>query len=282
MTRRLRRLVPLTGASAALVLLAGCTAAATEASSTPAPAEAVLPATTDFGVSGEIALVGDGVLQVQDADSQTAVSWTDATTIEVEVSGVLADVTVGSCIVALGSDTATTVAITDPVEGVCGTGAMFGGAGGGPAGMPDGTGMPADGELPDGAEAPDAGQMPDGAAQPGDGASGAPGGGFAAATAGRVVAVSDTTITVEVTDADGTVTNTEISVDDATAYTVTVTADASAFEVGLCVVADGESDDAGGFAATSLTVSDPGESGCTTGFGGGMAPGQAPGTEGDE
>lgn len=114
-----------------------------------------------------------------------------------------------------------------------------------------------------------------------------PGGGL---TAGLVTEVSGSTITVESTgiptgDDDGTAaggdaTTTTVTVDDATAYTTTAATDASAIAVGLCVLAQGEADDSGQVAATSLTLSEPGDDGCTSGFGGGF--GGMPGRPGAE
>jgi hypothetical protein len=52
------------------------------------------------GVSGEIAAISGSTLQVQDSESQTAVSYTDTTTITRTVAAALADVTAGVCVTA--------------------------------------------------------------------------------------------------------------------------------------------------------------------------------------
>jgi hypothetical protein len=98
-----------------------------------------------------------------------------------------------------------------------------------------------------------------------------PGGGdFGTFVTGKVTAVSGSTITVDAVGADDATTSTDVTVDDDTAFTVTVAADATTLVVGQCVAAQGEADEAGGFAATSLTVSTPGDDGCTARFGGGQ------------
>ncbi|UOR02323.1 hypothetical protein MUN77_03090 [Leucobacter allii] len=254
------------------------------------------------GVSGEIALVDGDVLQVQDSDSQTAVAFGDDTAITAEVAAALSDVVEGVCVSAVsGSDdssAATSITITDAVDGSCagGMGGGFGGAGGGtpPEGGPEAAsesgapadGAPADGEMP---------EMPqDGADGSGEAPEGMPEGGFGGFTGGLVTAVSGSTITVESTamgmpgadgadgdadtgaDAAEAETETvELTVDDATAYTKTVDADSSALVVGACVTAQGEYADEG-FVASAIAVSEAGEDGCSTGFGGmgGGRPGQ--------
>jgi hypothetical protein len=63
--------------------------------------------------------------------------------------------------------------------------------------------------------------------------------------------------------------STKVEVSSGTTYTKTVAATTSALVVGQCVAAQGKADTSGGFAATSLTVSAPGDNGCVTRFGGG-------------
>lgn len=276
-TRRwssLSRPLLVTLAIGSALALAGCSAAATTTASTDTSAsttdQAAVPG--GGGVSGTIAAASDSVLQVQDSDSQTAVSYTADTVVQSQVAGTLADVTVGSCVSIMGAAdaAATSITVTAAVDGACTTG--FGGGPGGGAGG---------GTPPDGATAPT--DMPSG--MPTDAPSGAPtdlpdgaGGGFGGFTSGLVTAVSGTTITVDaVTMGADTTTSTDVTVDDATTYTTTVDADASALVVGQCVSAQGESDDAGGFAASTLTVSTPGDAGCVSRSGG---PGGAGGPQG--
>lgn len=228
------------------------------------------------GVSGLVAAASDGLLQVQSTSSdgeseQTAVTYTGETTVTSEITGSLADVTVGSCVTIMtGTEddaVATTVRITAAVDGACTTGFGGGGMGGGPGGdRPEGapTGAPTDGERPEGA--------------PTDAPEGMGDGGFGGITAGLVTAVDGTTITVESTVPDEEeATTTTVTVDDATTYTTTVDADATALAAGVCVTAQGEADESGGFAATSLAVSAAVDGACSTGFGGGrgMGPGEA-------
>ncbi|MBW0254746.1 DUF5666 domain-containing protein [Cellulomonas sp. PS-H5] len=298
MSRTRTGLLAAPAAVAVLVLLAACSGDTTDAgtaSSGTGTAEAQDPGDRSGempgggGTSGEIAAVSDALLQVQGDDGQTAVAWDGTTTITQTVTADLSDVTVGSCVVAFtsGDDdaAATSVAITAATDGEC-TGGFGGGSGGG--GMPaDGempSGMPTDGaegrELPGGAPT----DMPSGAP---DGASGGSGG-FGGVTSGLVTAVDGSTITVEPTGMpgsdDATTTTATITVDAATTFTSTVAADATAIAVGRCVTAQGEADSSGQVAATSLTLSDATDAGCSTGFGGRGGPGGAggPGGSGSE
>jgi len=155
---------------------------------------------------------------------------------------------------------ASAVAISDAVDGSCPTG--LGGTGGRVPPMPDGEmpeGMPTD--MPERGERPE-GTPPDGPT--GEPPEGMPEGGFG--TSGLVSAVDDLTITVEVTSPDGSTGTATVTVDDATAYTRTATSDASAVAVGQCVLAQGEADDSGAVTATSVTVSTPGDDGCSSGW----------------
>ncbi len=241
--------------------LVGCSAAATTSTAdptTPAADQAAMPG--GGGISGTIAAASNSVLQVQDAESQTAVSYTPDTVIQSRVAGTLADVKVGSCVLVTSGDAAATAAtavtISAAVDGEC-TGGFGGGPGAGGGTPPDGaptdlpSGAPTD--LPSGAPT----DLPDGA-----------GGGFGGFTAGLVTAVSGSTLTVDATSMDGTTASTDVTVDADTSYVNTVASDASALVVGQCVAAQGESDDAGGLTATSLTVSTPGDDGCVSRAGG--------------
>jgi len=287
----------------ASIALAGCSASA-EAASYSAATTADTPAQSEpRGVSGTIATVSDSLLQVQDADSQTAVTFTAATTITNQISASLSDIVAGACIMASGSmndsgnastseessSSVTTVRITEPVDGECvgGFAAMSGG-------MPGGGGTPPnDGEMPEGG--PDGGEMPempDGA--PADGEMPEmPGGGMGGFVSGKVTAVSGNTITVESVSlagqgaegdsaesdsAEGSsaeesgateTTVDEITVDADTDYTKTVSATSEELVAGACVTAMGEYEGEK-YAATSLAVSEAGDEGCNTGFGGGF------------
>lgn len=264
-------LTPIVGFAAGAAILAGCSTggAGTTPDSTTTGQPSTAPSAQGMpqgqrggGVSGEIVFAQDGTLQVQNSQSQTAVRYTADTTVDQQVTFALANVTVGSCVVAIVGDdgTATSVRVTQPVDGEC-TSGFPGGGQGGPGG---------DGSMPSGAPTtmPDAGDrpsdMPSGAPG-GDGQNGqAPGGGFAGTfVAGSVTAVSAAGLTVK-TDSDSS----EVVVGASTVITGTEAADQSAIAVGMCVTAQGKADDAGGFDATSLTLSVKGDDGCSQGFGG--------------
>ncbi|MFP7762294.1 hypothetical protein [Marisediminicola sp. LYQ85] len=279
--RTRRRSVAITLAVAGMLALSSCAAAATSPDGADTSPETLPDSSDRGGISGEIAAASDGVLQVQDTESQTAVAYTDDTDITATTDGSLDDVTVGSCVTALpagepgaersgddgaddgdtaAADTAAfgTIAITAATDGECGFGA--GGFGGGFGG-----------DAPEGQEPPEGQESPPGAS------------GVGGPTSGLVTATEAGLITVETTDADGGVASARIGVDDSTAFTVTVSTDASALVVGQCVAAQGESDDSGGLAAVSMTVSDPTENGCSLGTGRapmGGTPGDMPGAPG--
>ena len=112
------------------------------------------------------------------------------------------------------------------------------------------------------------------------GGAGGPGGfaGFAGFTAGQVTATGAGSITVQTTGRDGTTSTATVDVDASTTYTATAASDASAIAVGLCAQAVGPTDTRGQMAATRITLSDPGSTGCTTGFGGRAARGAGTGS----
>lgn len=267
------RLLPAIAAASVLVL-AGCSAgtseAAAPATSAPAQQQDLPRGPGGVGASGEIASVDGTVMQVRSADAQTAVTWTDDTTFTATVAGTLADVTVGSCVVAVsasssdsGSDAveATSIQLTEAAEdGTCTGG--FGGFGGGPGG----------GDRPDGAPT-DLPEMPEGAMP-----SGAPDGmQIPSIAAGKVTAIDGSSLTVEPTGMDDETTTRTVTVTDATTYTTTVAADATAVVAGQCATARGESDDSGKVTATTVTISDPTDGECTTGMPGGRGfPGGGP------
>ncbi|MEB0307165.1 hypothetical protein QN345_17855, partial [Cryobacterium sp. 10I1] len=122
-----------------VLLLTGCAAGASTAA---VPAASSAPAASaggqgDGGITGTIASVAAGILQVQDSSTQTAVSYTAATTITATVTGALTDVSVGRCVSVSGftaasgttvATAATSVTVTDAVDGACTTGNRGGGA----------------------------------------------------------------------------------------------------------------------------------------------------------
>ncbi|MGO4255890.1 hypothetical protein [Marmoricola sp. RAF53] len=216
------------------------------------------------GADGKVAAVSGSTAQVQSqADGQVAVTWNGSTTFTRQVAGSLADVAVGSCVVALpaasatdsgpGSDaaatavTAATVTITTRTDGTC-----TGGFGGGPGGRPPG------GRLPEGATPP-SGRVRVG--------------GFGAIGAiGEVTAVTGTGFTVKTVRPTGapsagstpTTEETQISVTvtGATTYTKTVPGAAADVAVGLCLRANGTADSTGAVTAKTVALSDPTDGEC--------------------
>lgn len=252
--------------------LVGCSSGSDEAAAETTQQEAQAPegaARGPMGVSGTIAVVKDGLLQVQDSESQTAVSYTADTAITQQVEGALADISVGVCIMGMGGgesgEALTTVTITQPVDGECTLGFGGGMPGGGRGGeMPEGFEPPADGEMPEvpeGFEPPADGQMPE---MTEGGA-----GGFGGFSSGKVTAVNGSTITIETVSMDGGTGSEDVAVDESTAFLKTEDATSDALVVGACVVAVGEYEGEQ-YAAASLAVSESGEEGCSAGFGGGF------------
>lgn len=249
------------------------------------------------GVSGKVAAVSGGVAQVQGSDGQVAVSLGDAT-VTTERSAALSDVAKGHCVVvSFGSGSgsssdadrasddapATSVSISDPVDGEC---SPFGGGRGPGRGGPGNGGPGGDGErpeMPEGAEPPAGGampEMPEGAEPPGDGErpeGRRPGGGR---VTGTVTAVSSQGFTVEVTAmptppqgaSAGASTGPEVDVertvvvDGDTTYSRTVTGSAKDVTEGRCIMATGEEDETGGMEAETVRVSDAVDGECRSGF----------------
>lgn len=272
----LRTYAPLGLGLGLALLLAGCgggTTSSQAAATQPAPAASAAPQPARTpgagggGVSGTIAYVSGQLMQVQGGSMQTAVAWTGTTTISKETAGTLADVRVGSCVVATsftlgtgGTSTAaptaqptvdpnapaTRVIVTPSVDGTCRIGALGGSGGGAFTGRTPG-------QAPSG--------MP--TARP----SGSASGGFGAARAagihtGLVTGVSGDTVSIRTTGQNGTAGTATFTVDGATTYTTTVKADAAAIVVGQCATAFGPSDTSGQVNATSITVSAPVDGTC--------------------
>ncbi len=259
-----------------VLVLAGCSAAAddTETASTEQSSTEQQPTQqTPNGVSGLIAYSEDGLLQVQGSDEQTAVRYTDDTTVTKTVTVDASTIAVGDCVTIVTDEdgtSATSVTVSDAADdGTCSTG--FGGGGFGDSEGPGGDGeMPSGdsaGERPDGAPTDMPTDAPEGAAD----AQGGGQGGFGQFVNGAVTAVADGTVTVESTGfgEDAETTSTEVALTSETTVTGTVDATTADIATGLCVTAVGEADDAGGYDATSLALSDADEDGeCSTGFGG--------------
>jgi hypothetical protein len=152
--------------------------------------------------------------------------------------------------------TATTVRISQPVDGSCQGG--FGGRGSAPLGGPSG--------MPSGAP-------PSGA--PSGGSSGGPRA-FGGAT-GAVTAVSADGFTVDSTRPGSDDTQSvAVTVSADTTYSTSVDADGSALEVGRCVQATGDADSTGAITATRIGVSDPVDGQCGGAFAVGGGPQAGP------
>jgi hypothetical protein len=241
--------------------------AAPGSSPTPSASQAAFP-----GVVGTAAAVSGSSLEVQNPTSgQVTVTFTASTPIADTVSVTAKDVTVGSCVTVVGkpsttgsaatSVTATSVTISAPVKGECTGGGAggFGGGGFGGFGRGGGTGAT---PLPSFSPRP----------RP-TGSRGAFGNGTFGGANGKVTSVSATGFVVEARNraaGSGTATDTSITVitTSASKYLKTVTATASALKVGQCITAVGTANSIGAVAARSIRISQPGPSGCVSGFGG--------------
>jgi hypothetical protein len=241
------------------------TPAAANGTPTPASSPSAFPA-----VVGTAAAVSGSSVEVQNPSSgQVTVTFTASTPITDTVSVTSKDVTVGSCVTVVGkpsaagaatkSVTATSVTISAPVKGNC-TGAGAGGFGGGFGGFGGGQG----GSSP----------RPSFSPRPRPtGSRGAFGNGTFGGADGKVTAVSASGFVVQARNraaGSGTATDTSITVitTSASKYLKTVTASASALKAGLCITAVGTANSIGAVAARSIRISQPGPTGCVSGFGG--------------
>ena len=204
------------------------------------------------GASGKVAAVAGRTAQVQGMQGQVAVSWTASTSFTKEVSAALADVEVGSCVAVSSADQATsgsatpptavtagTVRITQPVDGSCGPSR---GPGAGTDSGPQLGGTPPSG-------APSGGPRPQVRAIGG--------------AVGEVTAVAATGFTVssQVPGSDDRTTVT-VTVGGGTTYTRTAAGAASDVKVGVCVQAQGTTDDTGAVTAKTIAVSTPRDGEC--------------------
>jgi hypothetical protein len=206
------------------------------------------------GANGKVAAVADSTAQVQGMDGQVAVTWTSSTTFTKEVAAKLADVKVGDCVLVGSADqpsssgtpasevAASTVRIMPKTNGSCGLGLR------GPEG-PGGTG---EGPQPNGAPpsgAPQGGQRPQVRAMGG--------------AIGEVTAVSGTGFTVAaVRPGSNDTASVTVTVDGRTTYTATAKGAAADVKIGVCVAANGTTDDTGAVTARSIAVSAPQDGQC--------------------
>jgi hypothetical protein len=206
-------------------------------------------------------------MEVQNPTSgQVTVTFTATTPITETVSVTSADVKVGSCVSVVGtpatsgstasgstarSVTATTVTVSTPVNGSCNAAAGFGGGGG--FGGPRGTFSP----------------NPTFSPRPRPTGSRGAFGGFGGAN-GKVTSLSAAGFAVQGRNRSqgaGAATSIDVVTTAATKYLKVVTVHPSALKVGQCITALGTANSIGAVAARSIRISQPGPSGCVTGFG---------------
>jgi len=259
------------GSSATVAGTAAASPAAQASSPAPTPSQAAFP-----GVVGTAAAVSGSSLEVQNPTSgQVTVTFTATTPITETVTATAKDVTVGSCVTVVGKPsasgsstgpvTATTVTISAPVKGNCAGAGGFGGGGFGGFGRGGG-----------GAGGAGATPRPSFSARPRPtGSRGAFGNGTFGGANGKVTSVSATGFVVQArgrTAGTAGTAGTDISVtvitNAASKYLKTVAAKPSALKVGQCITALGTANSIGAVAARSIRVSQPGPSGCVSGFGG--------------
>lgn len=245
------------------LMASGPLAAASKTKTATAP-----PAAPSFApaASGTIASILGQDLEVQGTSGQTTVDVTAKTAITATVPLALRDVIVGTCISATGTKgaggkvDATVVTITAAVKGSCLERGGFGAGGGGGFRGGSGGGFPrTTGTVPARFRTANVS------------------GAF-----GKVTKVSGSTITVEGISfagfggrpASGTSKPTTpkaspqtVVVSSKTRYSKTERVTAGALKVGECATAFGSTNDIGVVSATRLTVTQPVDGSCTTGFG---------------
>ena len=209
------------------------------------------------GVSGLIVALSGKTIQVRTTAGQSAVSFTDKTTVTEQQKAAVSDAKAGLCATVRSSDTASgqstpsttitasSVNLSDQVDGSC-RGGFGGGFGrnrpqGAPSGMPSG--------VPSGV-------MP----------SGAPGGGFGGAS-GVITAVTGSAMTIQETRGTETKTTVTVNLTGQTTYTRQAKTTTKAIATGKCVLATGKSDSTGALAATAVRLTTPVNGQCMAGFG---------------
>jgi hypothetical protein len=266
--------------------LAGC-AAAGGASPAPAATQGAPDAGNGFGrngggfggaagafpgASGLVAAVDGSTAQVQSTTRQTAVTWTPSTRFTTQVAAASGDLKTGECVIArpartagtnsqggtgsgstggTGSTTvaAATVVMFASVDGTCTAG--FGGARGA---RPNTAPTPAPGNG--------GGNGGNGQGRPGGGF-----GGFGFAATGAVKSISTGSFIVTETRG-GTTRDETVTFDSTTTFAMQKAGTASDVVVGVCVLAQGKTDDTGALTATTIAVSPAVDGTCVTGLGG--------------
>jgi hypothetical protein len=275
--RRRRQVLAACGTGVLLALVAGCgSGSGTPNASGQAPQDSSQNGQQNGqqtqngrppGANGKVAAVDGSTAQVQSQLSgQVAVTWTASTTFTKQVAVKLSAVKAGDCVMveptqtsaSSGSGTVPTaitakaVRITAPVNGSCTP--AFGGNGGGPQTQQNGSGpQQFEGPPPSGA----------GGAAPGDGKTRFRGfGAF-----GKVSDVTANGFKVATTMPTGqgsatTTTDVTVTVTAGTTYTTMAKGTAADVKVGLCVRADGSTDNTGAVTARTIAVTPPANGQC--------------------
>ncbi len=255
------------------VILAACGSTATAISS---PSTSVASATSSSaanatgrlgnraaipGTSGTIASVTGTTLEVQNPTTgQTTVTYSSSTVLTKTIASTASAVIAGVCVNALGTPTATgsststsffgrpvtatTVTVSQPVNGSCTSAAGAGGFGGRrfPGGA--GGGVPANGAT---------------------GPARFPGAAKFATASGIVTSVANGVAEVSATNrASGSTVSIPVTLTSATTYLQNTTATATDLVVGQCARAVGTMNSIGAVAATRISISAPTANGCTT------------------
>ena len=296
-SRRLLRGSVVTGMALAI---AACTAGVAGAAAPTGGPPAGFP-----GASGTLASISGQTLEVQNSSAQTTVTYTGTTTFTQTSTATLADVTVGSCVTAVGtpvapakkkstksssskstknkkapkkstkSTTTTKPASNAPVDvttvritqPVSGACTTgFGTAAAGGRGYGPGGGF--------GGQRPGSGSPSSKNTKKPTGKGGFAGGaGFAGAfpgASGLVTAVNGSAITVQETNPTTKATTSKtVTATAKTTFTQVTAATSAALVVNQCITARGSADSTGAITATTISLSTPGANGCSTGFGGG-------------
>ena len=227
----------------AAILAAACgNAASASNSGTASPSPGRGDSAFRNGTAGQLVQINGQTLIITGPNGDTTVTYSSTTAITRTSTATLADITVGSCVVATGTKdaagavTATAVRLAPKTGAGCA--ASFGpgpGAGGSP--RPDASPRP----------------TPSGAAN-------------RAVVIGEVTAAGGTSVTVQAA-AGGSQT---INVPTTAVVTRSFAVTSAALQTGECVRATGPKNAAGTVSATSLTITPAGPSGtCASGFGGG-------------
>lgn len=258
-----RALAALAAGGAAVVALAACSSGSANPASSPSSgaqsAASAGAGSAGFAgarpaASGQIAAISGTSMQVQNPNTgQVRVSYTPSTKFTRTVTVSKSAITAGSCVTAfsLGTHgstsapvtalTATTIAVSAPVNGSCTRRS----------------------DTP-GAARPSSGARTPGARGRPSGAPGTTGSG----TAGQVSSVTATGIVVlQAARGSRPAAKVTVTIDPSTTITEVQPATAAELAVGKCVTAQGSTDSTGAVTATRVGISTAGANGCSSGFG---------------